>query len=266
MASTLAMRLLRTLAILAVPIAPAFAQAFDIASIRVNNTATDGRHHVYNDPSVSSFRTVNLSTKDLLQYAFDMPTSQILGGPAWLDSTLFDIDAKSDAAADTRLHSLPLPDARNEKHLMVQVLLADRFHLKVHFETRHLPIYSLVVANPKLGPKFQPSAVAGTTLDTSRNRLHIAGSDNTLALLARELAHVTGRVVENRTGITGRFDLKLRWTPDDAPTPLINGAPDPNPPPNLFSAIQEQLGLKLEPGKGPVQVLVIDHIEMPSEN
>jgi uncharacterized protein (TIGR03435 family) len=70
----------------------------------------------------------------------------------------------------------------------------------------------------------------------------------------------------NKTGLTGRYDLTLRWTPDDAPTPLLNGEPDPNAPPGLFTAIQDQLGLKLESGKGPVPVLVIDHIEPPSAN
>jgi uncharacterized protein (TIGR03435 family) len=96
--------------------------------------------------------------------------------------------------------------------------------------------------------------------------MHIAGSDDTIPLLARELAQSQGRVVVNRTGLTGRYDLTLRWTPDDAPPPLLNGAPDPNAPPGLFTAIQEQLGLKLESAKGPVEVLVIDKIEQPTPN
>jgi uncharacterized protein (TIGR03435 family) len=87
-----------------------------------------------------------------------------------------------------------------------------------------------------------------------------------VGLLTRQLAQSLGRVVLNRTGLTGRYDLTLRWTPDDAPPPLLNGEPDPNAPPGLFTAIQEQLGLKLESGKGPVSVLVIDRIERPSEN
>ena len=89
---------------------------------------------------------------------------------------------------------------------------------------------------------------------------------NTVTILARELAQVVGRVVVDKTGLNGSYDLKLRWTPANAPPPMLNGAPDPNAPPDLFTAIQEQLGLKLESAKGPVQVLVVDHIERPTEN
>jgi uncharacterized protein (TIGR03435 family) len=146
---------------------------------------------------------------------------------------------------------------------MVQALLADRFQLKTHQETRQLPIYTLVVA--KDGPKFKPSKINGTTDDTGRTRLHVAGSDDTISILARELARTLGRVVVNQTGLTGRYDLRLQWTPDDAPPP--NGAPlDPSEAPGIFTAIQEQLGLKLESGRGPVPVIVIDSVEMPSAN
>lgn len=143
-------------------------------------------------------------------------------------------------------------------------MLKQRFSLTTHEETRELPIYNLVLA--KSGAKFQPSDRNGTTIDTGRSRIHVQGSDDTIGLLARELAQSQGRVVVNKTGLAGRYDLTLRWTPDDAPTPLLNGEPDPNAPPGLFTAIQEQLGLKLESSKGPVPVLVIDHIDHPSEN
>jgi uncharacterized protein (TIGR03435 family) len=242
-------------------------QAFDVASVHLSDPSKDdGHHHIYNDPSESHFRTANLSVKDLIQFAYGLPGTQVLGGPAWLDTAMFDIDAKSDASVDARLHALPSAEARSQKQLMVQALLADRFQLKTHQETRQLPVYALVVANAKNGPKFKPSDKSGTTIDTGRSRLHIAGSDDTVAILARELAVSLGRVVLNHSGLTGRYDLTLKWTPDDAPAPLLNGVPDPSAPPDIFTAIQEQLGLKLEPTKGPVPVLVIDQIEMPSEN
>jgi len=237
---------------------------FDVASIRPNTTSTDGRHHIYNDPAESHFRTVNLSIKDLIQFAYGLPDSQILGGPAWLDSAMYDIDAKSDAAVDAQLKALPTPDARHQKQLMVRALLAERFQLNTHQETRQLPVFNLVVA--KGGIRFEANNSVGNTIDTGRNRLHISGMQNTVAILARELAQVLGRVVVDNTGVAGSYDLKLRWTPDDAPPPMLNGAPDPNAPPDIFAAIQEQLGLKLESAKGPVPVLVIDHIEMPSAN
>ena len=148
---------------------------------------------------------------------------------------------------------------------MVQALLADRFRLATHQETRQLPVYTLVIA--KGGPKFKPSQVGGTTIDSGPSRMHIAGSDDTIALLARELAPTLGRVVLNRTGPQRPLrSPNSAGPPDDAPAPLLNGAPDPNAPPGIFTAIQEQLGLKLEPASGPVPILVIDHIELPSEN
>jgi uncharacterized protein (TIGR03435 family) len=237
---------------------------FDVASIRANNTSSDGRHHIYNDPAESHFRTVNLSIKDLIQFAYGLPDSQILGGPAWLDSAMYDIDAKSDTSVDAQLHTLPSNAARHRKQLMVQALLAERFQLATHQETRQLPVFNLVLA--KGGPAFKADSSVGNTIDTGRNHLHISGTQDTVATLARELAQVLGRVVVDNTGLTGSYDLKLRWTPDNEPPPMLNGQPDPNPAPDIFTAIQEQLGLKLESGKGPVPVLVIDHIERPSEN
>jgi uncharacterized protein (TIGR03435 family) len=237
---------------------------FDIASIRMNNTETDGHHHIINNPAESHFRTVNLPLRDLIQFAYGLPDSQILGGPAWIKSIMFDVDAKSDSLVDTQLHALPSEQARQQKQWMVQALLADRFQLKAHKETRQLPVYALVVA--KGGPKFKPSEINGTTIDMGRTRLHVAGSDDTVSVLARALARTLDRVVLNQTGLSGRYDLRMQWMPDDAPAPMLNGAPDPSDRPGIFTAIQEQLGLKLESTRGPVPVLVIDSVEMPSAN
>jgi uncharacterized protein (TIGR03435 family) len=238
--------------------------AFDVASIHLAAPSPDGHHHIWNDVHQSQFRTGNLSVRDLIQYAYGLPKSQILGGPDWLDSAMFDIDAKSDPSVDAELHGLSSDDAAQQKRRMVQALLADRFALTAHKETRQLPVFALVLA--KGGPKFKPAQVNGTTIDTYPSRLHISGSDDTVAVLARELAQSLGRVVLNQTGLIGRYDLTLSWTPDDRPAPTVNGAPDPNAPPGLFTAIQEQLGLKLESTKAPVDVLVIDRVERPSEN
>jgi uncharacterized protein (TIGR03435 family) len=162
------------------------------------------------------------------------------------------------------MKALPSEDAAQQKRLMVQMLLKDRLAFSWHEETRSLPVYELVLV--KSGAKFKASEVHGTTIDRRRSALHVQGSDDTLALLTRELAQILGRVVIDKTGLTGRYDLTLRWTRDDVPTPSLNGSPDPNAPPNLFTAIQEQLGLKLENGKAPVSLLVIDRIGKPSEN
>jgi uncharacterized protein (TIGR03435 family) len=264
----------RTLVAAALAVHIAFAQSpaatvpptptFDVASIRENMNSADGHHHIYNDPAESHFRAVNLSIKDLLQFAYGMPDSQIVGGAAWLDSGMYDIDAKSDPSVDVQLKGLPTADARHQKQLMVQALLAERFQLRTHEETRELPVFDLVVA--KGGIKFEPNNSVGNTIDEGRNHLHVSGMQNTVAILARELAQVLGRVVIDKTGVSGSYDLRLSWTPDKAAPQMINGEPDPNTPPDLFTSIQERLGLKLESAKGPVMVLVIDHIERPSEN
>ena len=243
------------------PIAP---PAFDVASIR-ENTAHDKHTHnsIYNSWMNARFNATNLPLKMLLQFSFGMPESRILGAPDWVDSTTFDIEAKSDGSVDEQMGKLPLEQARQQKLAMLQALLAERFKLVTHTETRELPIYQLVVA--KGGAKLKRNA-GGNSWGTDKNSIHVQGGDDSLAILADRLADVVGRVVVNDTGMTGQFDMRLKWTPDDQPPPMLNGAPDPNAPPNIFTAIQEQLGLKLEPAKGPVPVLVIDQIERPSEN
>ena len=188
---------------------------FEVASIHENKTATDGHHHIYSAANDSNFRTVNVSAEDLIQLAYGIPKSRIVGAPSWLDSTTFDINAKAEPSTEAQMHTLPSEQGRLWKQQMVQALLADRFQLKTHQETRQLPVYALVVANPKTGPKFKPSQANGTTIDTFRSRIHVQGSDHTVALLARELAQSLGRIVLDKTGIDGRYDLTLKWTPDD---------------------------------------------------
>ena len=240
------------------------APAFEVASIHLSPPSPDRHHHIYNYVHASLFRTGNLSIRDLIQYTYNLPKSQILGGPDWLDSAIYDIEAKSGPEVDARLKGMPSDDAAQQKRVMVQELRAERFALTAHKETRLLPVYDLTLA--KGGPKFRPSTRNGTTIDAVRAQIHVQGSDDTIGLLARQLAQSLGRVVVNKTGLTGRYELTLRWTPDDAPLPLLNGVPDPNAPPDLFTAVQEQLGLKLQTNKEPIEVLVIDRVERPSEN
>jgi uncharacterized protein (TIGR03435 family) len=254
----------------AVWLQPVYAQSasapprFDVASIR-ENTAHDQHTHnsIYNSWKDARFRATNLPLKMLLQFSFNVPESRILGAPEWADTTTFDIEARSDDSVDEQMGKLPPDEAKQQKLAMLQALLAERFKLVTHSEMRELPIYQLVVA--KGGTKLEPNP-GGNSFGTGRNTIHVQGGDDSLAILADKLADAVGRVVVNKTGMTGQFDMHLKWTPDDQPPPMLNGAPDPNPPPDIFTAIQEQLGLKLESAKGPVPVLVIDHIEPPSEN
>jgi uncharacterized protein (TIGR03435 family) len=191
-----------------------------------------------------------------------MPETRISGGPGWIRAAKFDVDAKSDPAIDSQLKALDSAPAREMKQHMLQVLLADRFALKVHQETRELPIYALVVA--KGGPRFQASTINGTTIRNGNAYITVTGSDHTVALLAEQLSQTLGRVVVDKTGLDGRYELTLKWSTDE--TAAGPGATSADAGPSIFTAIQEQLGLKLESGKGRVPILVVDHLEKPSEN
>ena len=234
---------------------------FDVASVKQNKLSTDGRSHIYSSLDSGNFRTVNVSMKALLQAAYGLPETQIFGVPSGIGPAMFDIEAKVDSAFDEKMTSLSEDERRALKEQLLQALLADRFKLACHRETRELPIYALVVA--KGGSKLQTSKANGRTIGGTYGKLVAEGV--TVDGFAQELAKRVGRVVVDKTGISGRFDVTLRWTPDEGPA-MLNGAPIPDPPPSIYTAIQEQLGLKLEPRKGPVEVIVVDHVEMPTEN
>jgi uncharacterized protein (TIGR03435 family) len=191
----------------------------------------------------------------LFQFAFGTPESQISGIPAPLNSEKFDIEARSDPSIDAQLSKLDSDQAKLQKQLMLQSLLADRFKLTWHKEIRQLPVFDLVIA--KGGSKLQESKADGRTYNTGTQRISDQGV--TMPVLADQLAARLGRPVIDKTGLTGRYDVTLKWTPDDT-------EPAPDAPPSIFTAVQEQLGLKLESTKGPVETLVIDHVEEPSPN
>lgn len=240
---------------------------FEVAAIKPNNS---GNGNSGSDTRNGVFTATNVSLKNLIQYeAYDIPASRILGGPKWLDSTRFDIQAKTDETVNDRLDKLDKEQSRIQTRAMFQQLLADRFQLKVHWETRELPVYALVAT--KSGAKLQPtkdtSGNTGTSVSGSRTSVKFTATGVTLEQLAQSLTSVTsqelGRDVIDKTGIPGRYDISLNWAKDTATTP-DNGTQGPSV--SIFTAIQEQLGLKLESSKGPVQVLVIDKAEMPSDN
>ncbi len=228
-------------------------QQFEVASIK-QNISPSGHSHIYFSTEDGKFQAINVPLKQLLQFAFDIPDTRIENSPAWASTDKFDIDAKSDPALDAHLKSLPRDQSRAEKLQMLQALFADRLHLTTHRETRNLPVYALVPA--KTGPILQP-AKAGSQFSASRD--HITDQGASMGILAEQLARETGRPVLDKTAIEGRFDLTLRWTSD------VTANPDPTAP-SLFTALQEQLGLKLESQKAPVEVLVIDHLDAPTPN
>ena len=172
-----------------------------------------------------------------------------------MDSVRFDIKAMGDASTDSQLRNMPSSEAYRLKRQMVQALLADRFGLKVSTETRTVTAYDMTLA--KGGAKLQASTSNGKSVGISRTHFH--GQGLTADLIAEELSGIAGRAVVDKTGLPDRYDVKLEWTPDDAPTTDSSA-------PSLFTAIQEQLGLKLTSAEEPLPVLVIHHVEQPSPN
>jgi uncharacterized protein (TIGR03435 family) len=259
---------------------------FEVASIKRNTTAAPGTRQLVPQPS-GRLVGVNTPVRMLIYNAYQLRPYQVVGGPGWIDSDGYDIDVRATAGQNiTPLQTMA----------MLQPLLADRFMLKFHREPRELPVYSLQVA--KTGPKLQrpqegscinsDSNTPGSPIPTPAPgqpplpRCGAAGFSVTPQgarlfggkISVRELVYflsiAVARPVIDKTGLTDTFDVNLSFLPDQATAglPLPPGAaaaPDPNAV-TIFTALQEQLGLKLDSDKGPVEVLVIDSVQRPSEN
>jgi uncharacterized protein (TIGR03435 family) len=236
-----------------------------VASVKPNNSA-EPRTLIDYYPG-GRLRADAVTVAALLRLAYRIQDYRILGAPAWFSTNRYDIAAKVD--------DNPPPS----QQVFLQTLLADRFHLAVHQETRDRPTFTLVLARSdrKLGPQLIPSdfdcaayaAAPHAPPDPARTpncatRINIgalSGKAIPMTQLATSLAPFLSRFTIDKTGLTGRFDVEFTWTPDEVPA----NAPD-SVGPALFTAIQEQLGLKLVSGRGPVDVLVVDRSEKPSEN
>lgn len=225
--------------------------AFAIVSIkRHGNAPGEGKEGCY----IDSCHFVDRPLLAFIMVAYNLSQKPIHGDPLAGDSDLFDLDAKIDPAdlPTTPLSSRQLAD-------MLQPVLADRFQLRVHHETRTLPVYNIVLA--KGGLKMKKSALPGTCYHTSVGSGLRVERDCTMNDIGSILEDPSGRYVIDKTRLSGRYDFDLHWTPGDTPpdSPLAGG-------PSIFTAVQEQLGLKLESSRAPVDVLVIDSAEQPSPN
>lgn len=258
---------------------------YDVASIKPNKSG-DNRVMMRLTPDGLSATGSNLMM--LVTFAYGVNPDQIAAAPDWLKSESYDIEAKMDPATAEELRNLGEDQRKTATQHMLQVLLADRFKLKVHEETKELSIYALVVA--KNGPKLQeaktgdtypngikgPDGKSGAGMMFGR-REGVTAQGVPIASLVRRLSLLLGRSVVDKTGLTGKYDFTLKWTPDEIPG-AMSKAPESGEPstagaafrdssgPSLFTALKEQLGLKLESQKGPVGIVVIDHVERPSEN
>jgi uncharacterized protein (TIGR03435 family) len=236
--------------------------AFEVASIKPNksggtNSSTSGR--------AGSFTASNVLARQLIVYAYRLRLFQLAGGPEWINSERFDILARAPE------------NAKTDNPGMTRALLRDRFKLEVHTETRQEQVYALVLARADgtLGPQLKPStqdcaapqpgAPSPCGINSSSNDTvgRMTGTGQPIENLVNALGSFgLSRMVLDRTGLKGSFDFELRWTPDN-----LRSAPataQANDAPSIFAALQEQLGLRLESQRGPVEFLVIDRIERPT--
>jgi len=253
--------------------------AFDVASVKVNRSGAQSTR-IAAPRGTGRFDVTNAMVHTLILNAFGLQDFQLAGGPAWISNTRFDIAARTNPAA-----------TRDDISAMLRSLLADRFHLETHREAREMSTYALVLTREgRLGPQITPSTTDCEAViraaaaappgppPTSANGQILCGMTMTpsllnagslsMARLETTLSGIVGRMVKDETGLTGTYDLQLTFTPERGGGPPGGpaGAPVDANAPSIFAALNEQLGLKLDPRRAPVDVLVIDRVEMPTED
>jgi len=235
---------------------------FDVATIKPGQPNQPGKNIGFRG---REFRARNFNVFDLIGFAYGLHTKQIVGAPEWFNTQLFDISGVPDVEGQPSMAQM---------NMLMENLLADRFQLKFHYEKRELPVYALTVKGTPKMDISKASADAGTGFGFRRlGDLQVRYM--TMAEFAKWMQRsVTDRPVVDQTELKDRYDFALKWTPDDSQfaqfrttgsVPQVNPE-DPNAPPSLYTAVQEQLGLKIEPTKAMDEVMVIDHAEKPSEN
>jgi bla regulator protein blaR1 len=252
---------------------------FDSVSIKLDEKGTDSlrtgngviRQRMQLLPG--EFHGENNSLREMMRMAYGIKDYQIFGAPDWLSTDLYDVDAKSDEVVINTLKNLPEDRRKAASRALLQQLLADQFQLQSHFETKQLPAYSLVVVDPS---KLRESSGSCETPPGGLQTLAAAappcglvqggkGRKTAISQLAKYLAEVTGRSVEDKTNLTGRYDIDLTWERQyrtDRLPPLDQTEPAN---PSLLAAVQSQLGLKLVPETAALSLLVIDRVERPGE-
>jgi uncharacterized protein (TIGR03435 family) len=221
---------------------------FEVAAIRPNpagpsagtsfNVFEGGRIKITNEP-----------VKLLIRVAYQLQNAEIAGGPNWLDTDRYDLEAKT---------GRPEKPSQGDLGPFMQSLLAERFNLKFHWETRELTVYAMVTA--KTGPKLKAKGegeMAAMNTSGGAGGSHLTATAASMDMLARYIGNRLDRIVLDKTNLTDAYDFTLDWAPVQTPDSSS---------PSLVTALAEQLGLKLESQKSPVKVLVIDALERPSEN
>jgi uncharacterized protein (TIGR03435 family) len=239
------------------------AQTFEVASVKAGD-ANSGHVGIHSENS-GRFTTTNTTLRVLVGYAYGINNHQISGGPKWLDSEAFSIEAKPSTGTFQAG-----PETEGKILSMLQSLLADRFTLSLHWEMTEQIVYELVIA--KGGSKLKATDSSNESQNLDGERGHLMGKGVPIPALAKNLSRQLGRTVIDKTGLSGRYDFKLAYTPETrdgvfggAITAQDTRSPDPDDV-SIFTALQEQLGLKLESTKGSVKMLIIDHAEKPDAN
>lgn len=269
---------------------PEATERFEVATVKPNKDPVPGL--VPQGAFVArpgDFRVTQATLQELITFAYELYAFEIFGGPGWATSDRFDIAAKMEASATGPANQLP------RQRRMLRTLLAERFKLMAHEERRDMPAYAMVLTRPdrKLGARLRPFAgecsedpakvslpdFTGLLPTTNPGQAQLCmsligvGRISARGMVLSDLTTMLSRLpavrrrVTDRTGLSGTFDYDVEWTPTVAPTGVVVPTDQPsNPGPSIFVALQEQLGLKLEPGKEVVPVLVIDSVNQPSEN
>jgi uncharacterized protein (TIGR03435 family) len=220
---------------------------FEVASIKANQVGGESSRATTLPGGV--FTATNVTLKLLISRAYGVAQAQIQGGPGWIDSETYDISAKADT---------PVEMSREQARPCLQTLLAERFRLAIHRETRQGNVFSLAIA--KNGPKFKEhsgSGRPGIGASTDAGKAEITGTNIGMRMLAEYLSQQAGRPVIDNTGLQGQYDFRVEWATDQARD--SSG-------PSVFAALQEQLGLRLEATLGPIETIVVDRAEKPTEN
>lgn len=260
---------------------------YEVVSIKANKSGSQipgGR------PSDDGIAVTNFPLVFLIQGAFGVSPDRIIGLPGWLSTDRFDINAKMEPSVADALKKLSTDDRRTVQQKMLLSIFADRCQLKFHRETKELPTFALAVG--KNGPKFKeskpgdqpeggikvPDGKGGTGTLTVGEKGLMSFHGLPISFMVQILSQQLGRTVVDKTGLTGKYDFSWQFVPSaaqirqfggstpDAGSGNSSGIPSDPDGTDLFTAVAEQLGLKLETGKGPVEIIVIDHIEKPSDN
>jgi uncharacterized protein (TIGR03435 family) len=228
---------------------------FEVASIKPNNSGSSNSG--FNRMAGGGLHANNVTFREMILFAYEFRDQQLIGASGWMDNERYDVMAKPTQNDNPTGAKRSFDEDFRGLRVKTRALLADRFKLSVHTETRELPIYALVVA--KSGHHLQPTKSENLRIN-NRNGLVICNKVTMQQFAESTLTYKMGRIVVDKTGLTGEFDFELKYVEDKAAAAGDNSAPD------FLTVLRQQLGLVLESQKGPVEVLVIDHAEKASVN